>query len=247
MDKSLIMSIDNDTDLLGKEPPLGKLTYHPVPFPTPATVIVKRKEAVSVITQALEHYRDREFRITPDNYGLEVSVNYADGKFVSMITKGTGEQGERVADGIANMLMPGEAKSKKKMTLHALLSVVDLAKFRGELTKQGVEPFIKYCLLNGFPPYKDKEVVCRPYRLYVDGVIDDPFYVWQKVNNMTITGLYMDYDYENTCKYLAEDINNIGYLLPQRGMTVADQNPLDEKAFPETRFLFEDPNDETFV
>lgn len=244
MDKTLIMNIDNNTDLLAKEPPLGKLLFHPVPFPNHPVVIVKRKEAVSVITQYMDNYQGRDFILTPDNYGLEVSINYDEGKFVNMILKGTGEQGERVVDNIATMFMPVESKSKEKITLHALLSVQDLAEFRGELAKEEVGAFLKRCLFHGFPRYKDKQVVCRPYRMYVNGKLDETDEIWGKIGSMVLTGLDQACSHAGLGTCVADYVNNNGYMLPQRGVTVMDSEPLEENAFPQTHFLFDESNEE---
>ena len=236
------MKIDNNNDLLDKTPSLKGLEYHPIPFEPYRTIILPSGKEVETILDSLKEYQLREFVATFDNYGIEVSVNYNEGVFVSMILKGTGEQGESIIEPIATMLVPKEAKSKKQITLHAQITVLDVNKFHRGLLKQEVPNLLRDALRNGFRPYEDKNIVIRPYKIFVDGVLDDVTFTWEHINNMTITGLSMDYDYERLSNYIIADLVKVPeYLLPQKGIIISDQHPTEDGAFPDTRYLFDDP------
>jgi hypothetical protein len=243
MDKSFIMKLDNNTELLGKERPSGPMQTHQVAFPEIRTVATRREVAVELIAQHLEAYKDREFYVAPDNYGVEVSVTYAAGKFHSMILKGDGVSGERVIDEIAKMLVPAEAKNKGQVVLHCLLTIQDLMRFRGGTPKMEVPMIIKGALREGFLPYEEKKLICRPYSLFVDGKRCDIYKLWATIaGSLLIPGLYMEYSYETLKTNLHQDLiqDYEDYLVPVRGFLVEDANPEDETAFPATRFLFDD-------
>lgn len=241
MDKTFIMNIDENIALLGKELPLGSVLEHPVPFPLFETILVKRKDAVSTLTELLKGYESRTFIMTPDNYGLDVSINYKEGVFSSMILKGSGVAGERISDTIATMFVPKESKSKKDITLHALITVQDTRDFRRGLTKHDIPSFLRQRLMDGFAPYEDKKIVCRPIRLYVDGVPEDINETWERIADMLITGLSMLYDHASAMENAAVITDYEGhYLLPQRGVIITDDEPLTDGAFPETRLLFDE-------
>lgn len=240
MDKTFIMKLDDTNDLLGKEPPTMGITPHPVAFPLYHSVCVKRRDAVATILEHLENYQDRQFYITPDNYGVDVSVNYADGKFISMILKGTGEEGDRIHEAIATMVVPKESKNKKKVTLHAILTMDRDRDTVGEPIYE-VPRIIKRALRDGFERYQDKKIVIRVLRLYIDGEETIAESVWQVIGNMLIAGYSLNCDYYLVKSFIEKDfVINHGYQLPQRGIIIRDETPSDEKAFPETHFLFDD-------
>lgn len=236
------MKIDNNNDLLDKTPLLKGLEYHPVAFEPYRTIILPSGKEVETILDSLKEYKHREFTATFDNYGVEVSVNYDEGVFVSMILKGTGEQGESIIEPIATMLVPKEANNKNKLTLHAQMTVLDKNKFYKGMLKQEIPAMLRDALRNGFRPYEDKNIVIRAYKLFLDGVRDDPMDTWSYIGNMTLSGLSMDYDYETLSTYITAELIHVPeYLLPQKGIIISDQHPDEEGAFPETRYLFEDP------
>lgn len=225
---------NNEKTILGIE-------THPVPFVNHRSISVKREDALAVILDSLKNYQDHEFHVTPLDYGLMVSVNYENGVFQSMILKGAGEQGERINDSIATMLMPKESKSKKKITLHALLTVQNVNRFSNGIDITEVPRVLKLALRNGFKPYDNKHVVCRPIKLYIDGVRSNISIVWREIGNMVITAFAMEYDYERLKRDVVEDfIKNDCYLLPQHGLIIDDSDAEKDGAFPETHFLFDD-------
>lgn len=240
MDKEFIMKLDDEKDLLEKKPAVQKLEFHPIPFPAHRSFLVKKNEAIQLIREHTQDYQDREFIITCDNYGIEVSINYEDGEFRSMILKGTGEQGERVNDDIALRLMPKEAKNKKKITLHALLTIIDPDHFRDGVHKHDVPRILKQALLSGLNRYEDKSIVCRPYALFIDGVRGDVDFVWEEINSMVISGIGFDCNYDTLAGKAAAEINDKSYLVPRRGIIISDLKPEEEKALPTTHYLFDD-------
>lgn len=244
MDKTFIMQLDSNNDLLGKDQPVQGVIPHPIPFTTFTTVPIKRDvTGVEVILRTLKDYHGRTFRLIVDDYGLPVSVTYLGGKFKSMILKGTGVEGERVKDEIALGLVPAEAKSDKDITMHALLTIkTDLNYFRGGIEAHEVPKYLRSALRFGFEPFESKSIVYRVLRLYKDGVLgwDTSYNVWELIGNLVLAGYYLEYDYAGVEKYVQHDfIINAKYALPQRGIIIEDTEPGQEGAFPETHFLFE--------
>lgn len=236
------MKIDNNNDLLDKTPLLSGMEYHPVAFEPYRSIILPSGKEVDTILDSLKEYHHRRFIAGFDNYGVEVSVNYNEGVFVSMILKGTGEQGEGVIEPIATMLVPKEAKSKNKITMHAQMTVLDKNKFQRGMLKEEIPSMLRDALRNGFKPYEDKNIVIRAFKLFIDDVLEDPYNTWQHIGNMTLTGLSMGYDYEALRDYIKADLIMVpNYLLPQKGIILSDEHPNEEGAYPTTRFLFEEP------
>lgn len=214
---------------------------HPIPFSKHRSICVKKEKALESILESMKGYRDREFYVTTIDSGLAASINYVDGKFSSMILKGTGEEGERINDTIATTLVPVEARSKRKITLHALLTVQDISRFNGGgVVVTEVPRILRYSLRNGFRPYDNKKIVCRPFKLYVDGVRAAITRVWDVIGDMVVTGYSMEYDYDSAKNSIKREmVVNAGYLLPQCGLVVEDARPDEEGAFHETHFLFD--------
>lgn len=240
MDKTFIMKLDNEKELLDKASPFKGLETHPVPFPIYRMVFVKPGEVRATIQDHIKNYTDRIFLLNIENYGVDVSINYADGLFKSMILKGDGVQGERIADEIATMLVPKESKNKKNMSLHALLTVQDLEYFKGGIKKHEVPRIVKECLRNGFWRREEREVVCRPYAFYIEGVRVDSYDTWDEIGNMPLSGLNMEYNFDQVLEYCTEHIQEYRYLLPQRGIILEDAEPEDNDSFPPTLFMLEE-------
>ena len=240
MDK-IIMQLDPNTELLSQSTPLKSLLHHPIPFPPYQSKLVKHSEAIATLTELLKGFEKREFTVTPFNYGLEVSINYSKGEFVSMILKGTGELGESIDPAIASLLAPPKSGSKKEVTVHALITVQDVREFRNGLNKYDVPAFLKQRLLEGFAPYEDKKIVCRILRLYIDGVSTNIDEAWATMRLFAITGLADDYNHTRALE-LASTILSYDphYLLPQRGIVIADASPSDPEAFAELHLLFDE-------
>lgn len=234
------MKIDDTADLLEKESPILGLTYHPIPFPNHRSVLIKRGESVATVLEELKDYQDRTFAITTSNYGVEVSINYEEGQFVSMILRGTGAQGEKVNEDVALSLVPKESKNKNKITLHALLTILDLDKFRGGLSKTEVPKILRRALMEGLMRYEDKSIVCRPYTLFVDGVEESTENIWEIIGNFLMSGLTFYTDYAGIETVIKEDIENEKWVVPRRGIIIGDENPADEKAFPTTKFIIDE-------
>jgi hypothetical protein len=240
MDKQFIMKLDDEKDLLAKESPVKGLAYHPIPFPTYRSFLVKAEKLGQLVAEHIATYALRTFLVSYDNYGLEVSINYDEGKFVSMILKGSGEQGERIADEIATMFAPKEAKNKKKITIHALLTILDTRKFRGGTQKHEVPKILKQVLMQGFNRYEHKDVVCRPYAIWIDGVRHDPDFIWQEVNDMLLTGFAFTVKFEDVAARASAETFDNDYMAPRRGIIVKDENPDEEGAFPETHYIIDE-------
>jgi hypothetical protein len=235
MDKTFIMKLTNTDDLLGKDSAILGVQFHPVPFPNHTSVLIQKESATETILEHVRKYRDRTFYFMPENYGLVVSINYENGKLRSMILKGTGEQGERIADNIATMLMPKESHSTQRITFHAIISITDVA----HTDKVKVPWILKQKIRNGDAGCADEEIVCRPFRFYVDDVqkeIDDH---WDLFDYTVIAAYSLECGYAKLRRELESDlVVNKGYRLPQRGVVIMDQHPEEEGAFPETHFLF---------
>jgi hypothetical protein len=240
MDKELIMKLDDEKDLLKPKLPVKGLAYHPIPFPTYRTFLVKPEALRPLVQEHIAEYKDRNFVITCDNYGVEVSVNYEGGKFVSMILKGTGEMGERVDDQVALMLMPLESKNKKNVTLHALLTIVEPATFRGGINNHEVPRILKEALLKGLDRYENKGIVCRPYAIWIDGVRLEEMDIWAEINDVLITGIAFYCGYDDVVSRMDAESFCRDYLVPRRGMILADEEPDKPGAFPETHYLIDD-------
>lgn len=250
MDKTFIMKLDDANDLLGKEQSVGGLEYHPVAFPPHQSVLVKREEAVAVILERLKEYRDREFIVGINYYGLEVSINYADGKFQSMILKGDGEKGERISDHIALRIVPAESKSKKKITVHAVLTIhepTNVAERNYE--NYEIPGILRQALREGFAPRQDKNIVHRILKVYVDGEWSRVERVWKVIGNMVTTGYSLEYTYSELGEGLEKEMvfDSTPSIVPRSNLIIEDANPKDEKAFPETHFIFDDFVEESTV
>ena len=241
MDKDFIMKLDDEKDLLDKEKTILGLARHPIPFPPYRTVLSDRTHFMQMVYENMKAYIGREFEITLFSYGLEVSINYDQGHFVSMILKGTGTQGERIRDDVALQFMPQEAKNKNKITLHGTLTLFDPQRFRGGTDKHEVPLILKHAFSQGISPREGKEIVCRPHTLYIDGKRTDVMDAWGEINSFTITGLSSSGDYEHIEKWVEDEVYDIEqWMVPHCGFIVADASPDDEGAFPLTHFIIDD-------
>jgi hypothetical protein len=237
MDKDFIMKLDDDKDLLTKEKPLLGFVNHPIPFSLYRSVIVNKADIPATVLDAIKDYTDRTFLLLPKSYGVEVSINYDEGLFQSMILKGTGEAGERVSDHIALQLVPKEAKSKNKITLHALLTLQDKRQFRGGVEKHEVPKVLKQAIMQGLAFREDREIVCRPYRLFVDGKDGDPYDIWEHIGGLIMAGLNILTFATKLEKDLEDFVNCDTWLIPTYGLILRDEQPQEEGAFPETHFV----------
>lgn len=247
MDKTFIMKINETMDLLNKDrSPLG-IVSHPVPFPSCKTVTLKRDDSIDAILKHLEDYKDREFIAGVSYYGVTVSINYAEGKFQSMILKGTGEEGERVNDHIALMIVPAEAKSTKNITLHAILTLQEPADVAWRnYSNIDIPAIVRRALREGFEPREDKKVVHRILKVFVDGKWNPLEKVWKVVGNMVTTGFALEYTYEELRENIQKEaLYDAVSIVPRNGFIIMDIKPEDEKAFPETHFIFDDSVEDT--
>jgi hypothetical protein len=241
MDKDFIMKLDDEKDLLDKEKTILGLARHPIPFPTYRTVLSDRTHFMQVVYDCLKDYTDRFFIVTCDNYGIEVSINYEDGLFKSMILKGSGKEGERIREDVALLLVPPEAKNKNKVTLHGLLTILDHRKFRGGMEKHEVPRVLKQALMQGIIPREGKEVVCRPYTLFIDGERQPIENLWEEIGGFLISGLSFYGEYDAVEEIIKEDImDDHTWLIPHRGFIIDDNEPWDEKAFSPIHFIIDD-------
>ena len=240
MDKEFIMKLDDEKDLLAPKLPVKGFAYHPIPFPTYRSFLAKPENLSQLVQEHIAEYKDRNFVLTCDNYGVEVSVNYDEGQFISMILKGTGEMGERIDDHVALMLMPKESKNKKKVTLHALLTIVEPASFRGGWGKHDVPKILKEALLKGLDRYENKGVVCRPYALWIDGVRLEEMDIWAEINDVLITGVAFYCPHEDVVSRMSVESFSRDYLVPRKGMILADEKPDESGAFPETHYIIDE-------
>lgn len=241
MDKDFIMKLDDEKDLLDKENTILGLARHPIPFPPHRTVLSDRTHFMQMVHENMKAYIGREFEVTLYSYGLEVSINYEQGQFVSMILKGSGTQGERIRDDVALQLVPLEAKNKNKITLHGTLTLLDYRGFCNGIEKHETPRVLKQALFQGISPRQGKEIVCRPHALYVEGKKIDVMDVWNIINSFLITGLSYSGDYEYIESMIETDVDESDdWMVPHCGFIVGDTSPDDQEAFPLTHFVIDD-------
>lgn len=243
MNEAIIMKLDDQTELIGKEGPVRGIEPHPVVFPHYESFTCDRQNIVEKIKAALVKYRDRSILVTYANYGLEASVNYQDGKFRSLILKGSGEAGERIADQVALRFVPSDIPNHGKLTLHVLLTIRDEKQFRGKRTPPWTVPNLmrRYLRLDKQPRYTSQSVVCRVERLYRDGVQVDVDDILDDVDQRLTTEYSYMACYETLPAAVYEFIReNDTYMLPMCGVVISDEFPNDPGAFPSMHFLLDE-------
>lgn len=247
MDKDLIKNLDEGTDLLGKEKSLMGIVAHPLPFPHHSrTVFVKNETAVEEILEFMEEYHRREFYIIPDNIGMDVSVNYKDGKFVSLILKGDGDKGERVSDTTALKMVPKDIARKEEVTIFARLTVSDPERYRGNFTKEDVMPFLRKSLREGIDDSHDKKIVCRPFSYYIDDLPATFEDLWEDTSSKFIFDLSVECPHVSLREAVTRALQQEEYRLPQQGIVIFDAYLMREDApnkgtlFLDTHFILND-------
>lgn len=226
-----------------RAPSLRGIAIHPVEFPEHNSVIVTEKNVVKKILDKLQNYQTREFRLAYVHYGLEASVNYEYGKFISMIQKGSGIEGERIDDETALKLVPEEIEYKGgAVTLHVMLSIKwDERVINPSLAKHEIPKILRNALHKGEIVLEDAEITCRVGRVYINGNRADSWRTAKKA----VTGFILIYDllfsYEQTEEWVKDMLNDVNtYHLPTHGIVVTDEHIGDPEAFPETHFIFQE-------
>ncbi|BAW19136.1 hypothetical protein [Ralstonia phage RP31] len=227
-----------------KTPSTRSIVMHPVEFPKHRSVRIARKNITAKVMECLATHPSREFRLSYDNYGLEASVNYKDGKFQSLILKGSGVEGERINDEVALLLFPEESSHKGDITLHALLSVkYDPRVLNPSFKAQEVPKLIRKALRAKETTVDGHPIACRINRLYVDGkyVNHDRAYdfVDEKLTPTYDLMLVNDEFAEEWIKTMIREEKD--YAIPAHGFVLTDEHPDSENAFPETHFIFDEP------
>lgn len=247
MNEAIIMKLDDKTHLLEKAGSVRGIERHPIPFPHFITETVDRQNIVERVLRSISSHQDREFLVSYDNYGLEASVNYKDGKFHSLILKGSGEEGDRLSDLIALKFVPSDIDQKGQVTMHVLLTIRDPQQFRRKLLPAWEVPGAvrKFIRLGKKPRYTSQEVVCRLERLYVDNEQIDVRHAWSYIGG-TMTTEYAVYACYETMAETVREMTSVHdtYMLPMRGIVITDDVPDDEGAFTTRHFILDEYRNE---
>lgn len=209
-----------------------KTKKHPIAFSTIPIVEITRDNIQEQIA-LLEPYRQQPVILQILNYGLEVSVNYKDGKLVSVLANTDSIEGEVIPLISAEFIFPLTSVEKQDITLRAIITLTDVTRFRGGITKLDIASVVKDCLVNGFGPYESKQLIVNPVELWVGGIKVAISKVWPVVGNITIGGTETMLTVDTVINKLTQpDFNHL--IAPQYGFIITDNN----KIVPDMIYLF---------